>query len=358
MKKVLIISYYYPPCIKSGSQRALRLGKYLPQFGIQPVILTATKPLCNRIDPDSAPDNLEIYRAKEFFPFKNNKTVFGKLFGKIWRTISLVDNHLFWVPFVYMKGIDIVRKHQIDVLFITGYPFSTFIAGYLLRKRTRVPYCIDYRDPWLSNPVFLRNKNLSLLRRIEKLCIKHASLVFAATTVILEDIFQNYPQCKSKVRTFTYSYDPVEFISRHHEEAKKSQKLFLLSVGSVYDDTLGDRFLQALSDLADENIIHESDFEFKNFGNLNLSNPIPVMLKHMVEIHSYIPRQQVFEKMKNCDGLILIHGSGETVAKCYPGRMFEYFAAEKPILYIGPAGIAAESVNQAGGMAITESNWP
>lgn len=61
--------------------------------------------------------------------------------------------------------------------------------------------------------------------------------------------------------------------------------------------------------------------------------------------------------MQQCDGLILIHGSGETVSKCYPGRMFEYFAVQKPVFYLGPSGVAARAIEMAGGIAVTESGW-
>ncbi len=356
MKNILIISYFFPPCIRSGSQRVIKMALNLPKFSWNPIVLTASRPRCDRLDEDSLTEvkNVRVSRTKELLPFRNKKNILAKIFLRIWRFISLIDDHIGWIPFAYAKALKIVASTRIDLIFITGYPFSSFYIGYLLKKKTGIPYVLDYRDPWLSNPAFTKNRSKWILRRFEKKCLKYCSLYFGATPLIVEDTVKRYAeddQCLSqKGKTFTYCFDRREFhdVEKNDLEIKDSEVIQLLCAGSIYDHTLFDRLISAFRHLQSKGVISDQNLKFIFYGKLREKYQIPQSLSNIMQLSPFVPRQVFLDKLNQCDSFILPHGSEPIVTMCFPGRMFELLAVQKPILYLGPRGIAAETIEGLG----------
>jgi hypothetical protein len=326
------------------------MANHLPVYGWNPFILTASNARCHRTDYKLL-DNLrhvKSFRAHQLYPLRKGDFLFAKGFRKIWNSLSPIDEHAGWVPFAISKGQEIIKKHLIDAIFVTGYPFSSFIVGLALKRRTGLPLFLDYRDPWTSNPSFARGINRRLSSRLERVCLESCDLYFGATPGIIEDISRRHSYIpKARGRVFTYSFDLNEF-PPPEDAQQASNKVNLLSIGQTYDKQVGDNFIQAVFRLLDERIIFRNNFKLECYGKLNLTRPIDADKKDLISINPYIPHQEILKKMAECSGLVLLHGSGPTVEMCYPGRMFEYFAVKKPILYIGPNGIAAETIKKSG----------
>lgn len=347
----MIISYFYPPCAKSGVHRVLKLAKCLPDHDIEPYVLTVADGKCDRIDEGLAKDldHVPVWRTHQFYPLRNKKGLIARGWRKTWKYLSVIDEHIGWIPFAYVRGLKIIRKHRLEGIFVTGYPFSSFLIGVYLKKKTRLPLFLDYRDPWTSNPAFTNRLTKRFAAWAERVSLKACNLYFGATPAIMDSISERYAsEIKKKGRTFTFSFDGEGPAFTKPGCLNAQKKMHLISAGSLYDSQVGSQFVSALKHLRHIQAISPDNFALESYGNLKLSGEIEADLGGILKVSSFIPHHELMERMANCDGLVLLHGSGPVVKLCYPGRMFEYFAAGKPILYIGPAGIAADTIRKSG----------
>ncbi|MFA7711597.1 MAG: group 1 glycosyl transferase, partial [Candidatus Neomarinimicrobiota bacterium] len=173
MKKVLLITYYWPPAGGPGVQRVLKFAKYLPEFGWEPVILTVENGNYPAIDEslcNETPGGIQVYRTHTFEPFKTFKKITGKntdqpiptyilnqdakdnwsaRFGKWVRVnIFLPDARVGWIPFARKIGKEIVRAEDISVVFSSSPPHSLQFIGRYISRRTGCRWIADLRDPW------------------------------------------------------------------------------------------------------------------------------------------------------------------------------------------------------------------
>ncbi len=171
-KKVLIITYYWPPSGGAGVQRFLKFVKYLPDNGLDPVVLTCANPTYPIQDPslvDDIPRGLPVYYARTMEPFRfygkisgvspenaaNPTTLLGSWENSLQRVARWVRANLFvpdarigWVPFVRHKARKLIKKYNIDTVITTGPPHSTHFAGRWLKRKTGIRWVADFRDPW------------------------------------------------------------------------------------------------------------------------------------------------------------------------------------------------------------------
>lgn len=324
---------------------------HLPKYGWGPYILTVSNGKCNRIDHKllEQVNQVKVFRTKQFYPLRNGDSYLVRGWQRIWKFLTLLDEHIGWVPFAISTGLKAIKRYRINAIFVTGFPFSSFLVGLALKKKTELPLFLDYRDPWIINPGFVNNKNRILAQWVERICLENCDLFFGTTPAIIEDIGERYSEAiRNKGRTFTFSYDLNEFPTIETTIPVAQEKFKLLSVGNVYDNQLGDNLIKAIKELKEEKTITAENFLLESFGNLKLNQPFGNEIRETVQINSYIPHNEILKRMLECNGLLLPHGAGAIVSMCYPGRMFEFFAVKKPILYIGPDGIAAKTIQKSG----------
>lgn len=167
MKKILMITYSFPPAGGSGVQRSLKFAKYLKYFGWQPIILTVKKGKTDFKDKsllDECDKDLLIYRTPSIV-IRNlpewhqeiNLYTYIRLFEQVKNRIYYVIRHIIselcipdpyigWIPFAFLKSVEIIRRHKPELIYATGDPFSSFITAYLLKIMFKIPIILDYRD--------------------------------------------------------------------------------------------------------------------------------------------------------------------------------------------------------------------
>lgn len=352
MKKLLIISYFYPPCANSGVQRAVKMAIHLPDYGWMPFVLTVENGYCYRFD-DRLPETVKdvpVFRAKQIYPFRHRNSYWAKKWQSIWKRILILDEHVGWIPFAIRLGQKVIKKHGIDALFVTGSPFSSFLIGLALKRKTGLPLYLDYRDTWIPNPGFVSGRNRWLALWIEKIGLKNCDLYFGASPAITEEIGQRYSldTLNNKGRTFTHSYDVNDFPTLNRSKSAIKDKLSLLAVGRVYDNSLWDNLVVAIRKLKDAGLISSQNFHFASYGNLRPTISFDDEIKKMIEFNFYISRHEILKKMLQCDGLILPVGGEKFLGLHYPVRLVEYFAVKKPILYLGQPGVTADAIRNSG----------
>ena len=190
MKKVLIITYYWPPSGGAGVQRALKFAKYLPEFGWEPVILTVENP-DSPVDDTSLlndiPKGTKVYKTKSLEPFELYKKFAGKksdskipndvllnkknLSLKVrlaqWIRLNLFipDAKIGWKKYAVKKGLEIIKTENIDLIFTTSPPQTVALIGRKLSKLCGVKWIADFRDPWMEI-VYYQNVNRTKLTKV------------------------------------------------------------------------------------------------------------------------------------------------------------------------------------------------
>ncbi len=171
--KILLISYYAPPLGLSGVIRVTKFAKYLPRFGIEPIILT-TRPIAYyHYDEDLLEEirRIRIYRAESLDFARLSFLFFGKrvLKRKGGRSsLFFPDSKIGFLPFAYSLGKKIIERENVSLIFATSPPWTNLILGILLKRRFSLPLISDFRDPWPQGFIpprkIYRRPLLSLLR--------------------------------------------------------------------------------------------------------------------------------------------------------------------------------------------------
>lgn len=215
MKKVLIVSYFFPPCNLTASQRAFSWAKYLHAFGYFPIVVTRRwdVPIKDLSDiskptpPDIKHEKFSEYEVY-YVPYKPNlrDKIFAKYgdnqFRLIRRLLTLIEIFLqnFFTAFIPYNNLfafadELTTKDKsIQAVIISGNPFHQFKLGYLLRKRKGLKWIADYRDAWTTTEINFINRSIlfraiSVVERFfEKKWVGTASLVTANSTPIADGI--------------------------------------------------------------------------------------------------------------------------------------------------------------------------
>ena len=169
-KKVLIITYYWPPSGGPGVQRVLKFAKYLPEFGWEPIILTIDKGDYHASDNsliDDISDSLKVYKVKSFTALDlykklkgNNKKISSfeltrKSGGFAFKVIKWIRANLFipdarkgWNRAAIKEGLKIINNEKPEIIFVSSPPHSLQLIGLKLAKKTGLKWLADFRDPW------------------------------------------------------------------------------------------------------------------------------------------------------------------------------------------------------------------
>lgn len=361
MKKVLIITYYWPPAGGPGVQRWLKFVKYLPDFGIQPVVYIPENPTYPIIDEELVSEVSEkaiILKKSIFEPygfasvFSKNKTkkissgiipnqkkqsLMEKLFLWIRGNLFIPDARVLWVkPSVkYLEKY--IRENQIDTIITSGPPHSLHLIGLGLKEKLNLKWFADFRDPWTT--IGYHNK-LKLSASASK---KHKDLeskVLNTADVIL--VTSN--TTKKEFEALTTK--PIEVITNGFdvEKVKKQtldEKFSLAHIGSFLSERNPRILWKCLKELAKENADFKKDFELKLIGAVSqevLDAISEFKLDKYVNNLGYVSHKTAVEHQRKSQVLLLIEIDSEETKSIIPGKLFEYMVSERPIIAIGPEG--------------------
>jgi len=361
LKKVLIITYYWPPAGGPGVQRWLKFVKYLPDFGIQPVVYIPENPTYPIIDEELVSEVSEkaiILKKSIFEPygfasvFSKNKTkkissgiipnqkkqsLMEKLFLWIRGNLFIPDARVLWVkPSVkYLEKY--IRENQIDTIITSGPPHSLHLIGLGLKEKLNLKWFADFRDPWTT--IGYHNK-LKLSASASK---KHKDLeskVLNTADVIL--VTSN--TTKKEFEALTTK--PIEVITNGFdvEKVKKQtldEKFSLAHIGSFLSERNPRILWKCLKELAKENADFKKDFELKLIGAVSqevLDAISEFKLDKYVNNLGYVSHKTAVEHQRKSQVLLLIEIDSEETKSIIPGKLFEYMVSERPIIAIGPEG--------------------
>ncbi|MBK8944735.1 MAG: glycosyltransferase family 4 protein [Ignavibacteriae bacterium] len=361
MKKVLIITYYWPPAGGAGVQRVLKFAKYLPQFGWTPIILTVENPDCPVIDEtllNDIPTECKVYKTKSIEPFELYKTLTGKsknykipsdvitkstnlsLTEKIskWLRINLFipDAKIGWKYFAVKEGLKIIRKEKVDLIFSTSPPHTVQLIANKLAKFTKLKWVADFRDPWMEIVHYQnlqRNFFTKLIdQNLEKKVLKNADSIITISDDIV-DLF------KSKIGEKKYfvipnGFDETDF----HKTEKVKNNIFTIAYTGVITKTrVPFVFLSALKKFINEDDITNIKFIIAGKTCSEFSNEVRKLnLENYVKEKGFLPHHESTNILQNADVLLLIIDDVPNNKGFLTGKIFEYLGSKKPIYAVGP----------------------
>jgi glycosyltransferase involved in cell wall biosynthesis len=376
-KRVLIITYYWPPSGGSGVQRWLKFAKYLPEAGWEPVIFTPENPdfdlqdetLLKEISP-----NLEVIRFPIWEPYqlfakvkKQGKSHPGRILEQqkkgflekvaIWLRANLLvpDPRVFWVkPSVQFLN-QLLQEGQFQAVITTGPPHSLHLIGLKLKQKHGIPWLADFRDPWSQWEFLDTLPMLSFIRR-RHVALERKVLQQADGVVTISPTFQRDLEKLSgrKIDLITNGYDPADIPSDFQPRPKLAKRLHLVYTGII--DAIRNP-LPLMQALKAEFEVGGEEVSWTFVGKVSEQVQQQVEADSWLQAHirfaGYVPHHQVFEFYATTDALVLILTDTKNAKGNIPGKLFEYLATGLPVLALGdPQGDSAMLLSQAGAGAV------
>ncbi len=361
MKKVLIITYYWPPAGGPGVQRALKFVKYLPLFGWQPVVLTVENPDSPNVDNSllqDIPENTAIYKTKSLEPFElykkftgknadskipndvllnsKNASLKDKIANWIRLNIFIPDAKIGWKQFAVKKGIEIIENEKIDLIFTTSPPQTVSLIGNALSKQTGVKWIADFRDPWMEIVYYQNVKRSWITKKIdatlEKMVFNNANGI----VTISQDMIRMFKE-KAKNQIFHLipnGFDETDFTEN---TTIKNENFTIAYTGSISKDRIPSVLFYALNKLINIDGIKNVKF---NFAGKYCQEFYEEIQKHNLEsfadLKGFVPHKESTKILQNADVLLLVVDNVPNNKGFLTGKLFEYMGTKKPIFAIGP----------------------
>ena len=363
--KLLIITYYWPPSGGAGVQRWLKFVKYLPDFGIQPVVLTvdperAEYPVVDRsLEADVAPD-LEVFRTDCKGVYDGYKKLTGSETapysgfanegkpGLLQKTARFIRGNFFlpdarrgWCKYAFAEACRIIEKHGITTIITTGPPHSTHLTGLKLKKKYGVKWLVDFRDPWTT---IYYNDSLYQTRWAQKINRRYEQSVLDACDhlLLVADDREKLNIAAHKVTFIPNGFDAVDFCDK---QSSPSDVFTICYTGTIAGNYPTGKLLEAFGALQ-----QEIPFKLRFVGKVtdHIRQKFIAQLGDSVEFVDFVPHREAINEMMSSSVLLLLIPKAENNKYILTGKVFEYLATGKSVLVVGPPdSMAAKIVRQA-----------
>ena len=367
MKRVLVITYYWPPTGGSGVQRWVKFAKYLPSEGWQPVIYTPENPEQLAVDESLSaeiPDDTEVIKTRIIEPYglyksflrksghskevvevnpvnAQNKSFAQKFAMWIRGNIFRPDPRCLWIgPSVkFLKKY--LKEHPVDLIVSTGPPQSMHMIGRRLAEETGLPWIADFRDPWTKIFYF---KHLSMTKatekwhkKMEKEVLDNASAVVAVSPLVQQE-FQAMTQ--TPVDLITNGFDDCDFADERCKEADGGpDKDFVIThTGLFAADGNPTTLWNVLAEKCSTDETFKKLLKIKLIGKTDgqiISSIKSEGLEDNLIDLGYQPHTKAVQAQRTASLLILPLRKEPEYRAVLPGKLFEYLASWRPVLGIG-----------------------
>jgi len=357
MKKVLIITYYWPPAGGPGVQRIIKFTRQFPDFGWQPIILTVKDPSSPAKDTsliDQIPEECKVYKTNTLEPFTLYKYFTGKkknaslakdtiiqrpdekLSEKISRIIRanifLPDARVGWIPAMIKQGLRIIEQDKPEVIFSTSPPHSLQLGAKKLAKKSGLKWIADFRDPWIDayweKDIERFGFSSRLNQKLEQGVLESANVI----TTVSDGICDHFRmKTDNRFETIYSGFDIV------NHDSIRSDYFEIMYFGNMSKFQSPLPVLKAIDLLPAEKKTRTKIIFVGNVfsGFEELIHQYPDI---MIENRSYLPRDQMMEFGKTASLLLLINLEIEYGKGLITAKIFDYLSLRKPILAIAEKG--------------------
>ncbi|MCH2488916.1 MAG: glycosyltransferase family 4 protein [Flavobacteriales bacterium] len=359
MKRALIITYYWPPAGGPGVQRWLKFVTYLKYFGVEPIVYVPKDPHYPLVDEDlleDVPNNITVlkqpikepYRFAKLFSKKKTEAMSSGILPK--KKQSIVERLLlyirgnFFIPDARIGWVkpsvsflkDYLNNEAVDVVITTGPPHSLHLIGLQLKQHLGIKWLADFRDPWTT---IHYHKSLQLTGASER---KHKELEKKVLNTA-DRITVTSPRTKEEFEQITKS--PISVITNGYEEVVIGEvaldtSFSLAHIGSLLSERNPKILWEVLAELASESSDFSQDLEIVLVGAVSESIHDTISdygLQSNCKVVGYVSHAEALQFQHRSQLLLLIEMDRPETRAIIPGKLFEYMAAKRPIIAIGPA---------------------
>ncbi len=373
MKRVLVISYYWPPAGGVSVLRSLKIVKYLREFGWEPVVYIPSNAPYDYIDNNGIndiPSGVEVLSGSIIEPFTFFRLVTGRQKKQpidnllmvqnkkaswieqlsIWirANFFIPDARSLWIIPSVKRLSKYLADHHVDAIFTDGPPHTNTMIGYHLSIKFNIPWLCDFQDPWTQVDYYQKFPLTKWARKkhedLERKVLKKAEKITIASPTWKNDL-----EClgAKNVDVIYYGYDETDF--EHLEQSKHKDKFVIFHGGLLGIDRFPKEFFDIMADI-DQNEDIAKRIEIVLAGKVDyrieeyLANS---PLKSSVRYLGFIPRKQVLQWLVDADLLLLPINKSDNSAGRLPGKLYEYLRSHTPIIAFGSEHSDAATIIKA-----------
>jgi len=359
-KKVLVISYAFPPTNAIGALRVGKLVKYLPEFGWEPVVLTAN---IRQDVPQTLPveiNKANIVRTPYFYlnPALNYRrsrprgdtsiskpTSRGRTFSSSLRPLArlatnlvaqlpILHNLLFepngWYFYAVREGLKLLKNNDIKVIFSSSQPRLSHLIAARLHNKTKIPWVAEYRDLWVD-PQHNKSRFYQFWEtKVERKVMEGCHTLITVSEFTVKQLEAIHPK---KIAVIHNGFDEQDY----SENVPLISKFTLTSTGSIsFGKRSPELVFQAVAQLQEEGRISPNNFEVRFYGGSQLQPLLPLIEKYqlgeLVKIYGFVPFKESVKRQQESAVLLLLERNSPLAQHVYTGKVFEYLGAGRPIL--------------------------
>ena len=359
MKKVLIITYYWPPAGGSGVQRWLKFVKYLPEFNIEPIVYCPKNPYYPTIDislwndvnkklkvlkhPIKEPIKIlnKFFRSKlnnyskGIIPKVSKQNFLDRLLIFIRGNFFIPDSRVFWVKPSVKFLSSYISKNHIDTIITTGPPHSVHMIGLQLKNKFNLKWYSDFRDPWTAIGYHSSLKLISFNKKkhfkLEKEILSNSDHIIV-TSDRTKELFTGY------------TTNPISVITNGFDKEIKNNLVLdanftLTHVGFLSNQRNPQILWDVLSELVKKVNGFKEKFKLVLVGDVSpeiLSSINFAGLNLYLKLIPTVPHIEAVNYQNRSQALLLIEANTISASYIIPGKLFEYLGSGRPIIGIGP----------------------
>lgn len=408
-KKMLLIAYLFPPIGGGGVQRALKMAKYLGNYGWDVVVLTVDGAQHVSLDPlllKQLPEEVEIYRAREWsipglqlaqglgsavksanqgtnrkaaphqqsaspsakrdeekanrpessIPIPLSRRVLQRakpVLRKLKEALLIPDDQIIWYYPAVKLGEELIKEQGIDLIFSTSGPYTNHLVAKTLKQKTGLPWIADFRDPWTQNMHRPKLKwRLRLEEKMEREVVEQADVLLTVTKSFARNFRAKYGSSIRHLEVIHNGFDPEDYrqiqSSRLHPE-----KWTFVYTGIFYQERNPRLFLECVAELIAEgkldreliSIQFAGVFDYPGYRD-NADCVERLGLTDVVHTWGNLPHRNALSLLMGADQLLLIGDVAPDSGAYIPGKLFEYMAVQKPIFALTVEGESSEIIRK------------
>ena len=395
LKNLLMVACYFPPIGGGGVQRALKMVKYLPEFGWRPLVLALDPVWHVSLDPtllEELPPQVVIHRVREWRPQRLARPLTGgdgaraaagpvpagpqpaalagpqaasrpgaaswrrRFVGWLKRArmyVLIPDDRILWYVPAVREGRRMLARYGPQAVLSTSGPYTDHLVGLALHRHSGLPWVAEFRDPWTQN---LHRSGIgwreALEERMERAVMREADVVLTVTRSFAEGFRSKYGDLIRRLEVIHNGFDAADFAGVEPERVEGC--CTFVYTGIFYKERHPRRLLRAVRRLIDRGAIDRRRirlrfagvFDYPGYSD-NADAVRELGLGDVVEVLGHLPHRRAVALLKGADVLLLINDVDPVFGSSFiPGKLFEYMAAQRPILALSHRGEAAAVVER------------
>ncbi len=364
VRRILIVAYYFPPSGGPGVQRVLKFVKYLREFGFEPTVLTVNEGAYPQHDLPLArdiPEGVAVVRTRSLDPFGIYARLTGRskkeavLVGSVKREGGFVermaswvranaflpDARVGWVPFAVRESLRLHGDNPFDVVFTSGPPHSVHLIGQWLKRRSHIPWIADFRDLWSDSNFADELRATGIARRfdvrLEKKVLAEADRIVTVSPFWREVLLYKSGRREDEIAVIHNGFDPDDFHAGIDAGNASRNEFTLAHIGSLYGSRNPRTLWEAIKQLRSQGEISGLRVQLLGMVDETVRKSILMNgLGSIVNITSYVSHTEAVEAMQRATALLLVIEPFQNAAGMITGKLYEYLAAGRPIIGLGP----------------------